>query len=157
MGAGRGPNVRIPPPLIFVAGWIVAWLLHRARPFALDGSETSAWQTAVGALALVAGLTFMFWGIVTFASLRTPIVPTRPARVLVEQGPYRFTRNPIYLGMTLAYAGLAVLLNLAWPLLVLPGVLVLLVLMVVRREERHLGATFGDAYRDYQRRVRRWI
>jgi protein-S-isoprenylcysteine O-methyltransferase Ste14 len=75
----------------------------------------------------------------------------------VEQGPYRFTRNPIYLGMTLAYAGLAVLLNLAWPLLVLPGVLVLLVLMVVRREERHLGATFGDAYRDYQRRVRRWI
>jgi protein-S-isoprenylcysteine O-methyltransferase Ste14 len=157
MGAGRGPNVRIPPPLIFVAGWIVAWLLHRARPFALDGSETSAWQTASGALALVAGLTFMFWGIVTFASLRTPIVPTRPARVLVEQGPYRFTRNPIYLGMTLAYAGLAVLLNLAWPLLVLPGVLVLLVLMVVRREERHLGATFGDAYRDYQRRVRRWI
>jgi len=157
MGAGRGPNVRIPPPLIFVVGWLVAWLLNRARPFAIDSSGTSAWQTAVGGLALVAGLTFMFWGIVTFAALGTPIVPTRPARVLVEHGPYRFTRNPIYLGMTLAYAGLAVLLNLAWPLLVLPGVLVLLVLMVVRREERHLGATFGDAYRAYRRRVRRWL
>jgi protein-S-isoprenylcysteine O-methyltransferase Ste14 len=59
--------------------------------------------------------------------------------------------------MTTAYVGLAILLNLVWPLLVLPGVLALLFLLVVRREERHLGATFGDAYRDYQRRVRRWI
>jgi protein-S-isoprenylcysteine O-methyltransferase Ste14 len=147
----------VPPPLIFVAGWLVGWGLHRAQPFAIDGSGPSAWQTWAGAAMLVAGLALMFWGIATFASCRTPIVPTRPARVLVEQGPYRFTRNPIYVGMTTAYVGLASLLNLVWPLLVLPGVLALLFLLVVRREERHLGAAFGDAYRDYQRRVRRWI
>jgi protein-S-isoprenylcysteine O-methyltransferase Ste14 len=152
-----GPGVSVPPPLIFVGGWLVAWLPHRSLPFAIDGGGVSSGQTFVGGLALLAGLTLMAWGIATFISSRTPIVPTRPARVLVEQGPYRFTRNPIYLGMTVAYCGLAALFNLVWPLLVLPGVVVLVLVMVIRREERHLLATFGDDYRQYRRRVRRWV
>jgi protein-S-isoprenylcysteine O-methyltransferase Ste14 len=153
----RGPNVRVPPPLVFVAGWIAAWLLHRALPFSIDGAGPSAVQRAVGATVLAGGLLLMVWAVLTFAAARTPLVPVRAARVLVESGPFRFSRNPMYLGLTLAYTGLAILLNLVWPFLVLPGVLVLLTVAVVRREERHLMARFGHKYRAYTSRVRRWM
>jgi protein-S-isoprenylcysteine O-methyltransferase Ste14 len=153
----RGPNVRFPPPLVFVAGWIAAWLLHRALPFSIDGAGPSAVQRAVGATVLAGGLLLMVWAVLTFTAARTPLVPFRAARVLVESGPFRVSRNPMYLGLTLAYTGLAILLNLVWPFLVLPGVLVLLTFAVIRREERHLLARFGDDYRAYKQRVRRWL
>jgi protein-S-isoprenylcysteine O-methyltransferase Ste14 len=155
--ASTGPGVRFPPPLAFVAGWIGAWLLHRVLPFSFDGDGASPTQVVVGVLLLVAGLSLTAWAIATFLRARTSVVPTHTARVLVDDGPFRFSRNPMYVGLTAAYCGLAVVLNMVWPFLVLPGVLALLVLAVIRREERHLLARFGDDYRAYQRRVRRWL
>ena len=99
----------------------------------------------------------MLWGLISFVRARTAVMPHLPASRLVTAGPYRFTRNPMYLGITLAYAGLALLIDTAWPLLLLPAVLALLMVVVVRREERYLERAFGDAYRAYRDRVRRWI
>jgi protein-S-isoprenylcysteine O-methyltransferase Ste14 len=80
-----------------------------------------------------------------------------PAATLVQHGPYRFSRNPMYVGLTLSYIGLALTLNTWWPLVLLPLVLLLLFRLVVQKEERHLSEKFGEAYEAYCRRVRRWV
>jgi protein-S-isoprenylcysteine O-methyltransferase Ste14 len=149
--------VFVPPPLFFVGGWIVAWLLNRRLPFEIDGAGPTVIQTMLGLIVLGAGLTLMAWGIVTFRRSKTPLVPVQPARVVVTEGPYRFTRNPMYLGLTAAYTGLAILLNLAWPIVMLPIVLLVLSAVVIEREEQHLRTRFGPAYEAYCARVRRWL
>ncbi len=155
--ASRGPAIRVPPPIFFAAGFGVAWLLHRRLEFFIDGTGAGATQTALGSALLAAGLLVMATGIVTFVRARTTVVPDRAARQLVTWGPYRWSRNPMYVGLTIAYVGLSLVTNLAWPLVVLPAVLVTIRFAVIAREEQYLRAAFGDAYRDYQRRVRRWI
>jgi protein-S-isoprenylcysteine O-methyltransferase Ste14 len=99
----------------------------------------------------------MGWGIITFRRQHTAVYPNQRARLLVENGPYRHTRNPMYLGMTFLYLGVTALLNSWWALLLLPVVLWALVRLVISREERYLAAEFGEHYGAYRRRVRRWI
>jgi protein-S-isoprenylcysteine O-methyltransferase Ste14 len=88
---------------------------------------------------------------------KTTLNPAGPASTLVTGGPFRFTRNPIYLGDTLMYLGLALLFGRRGPLLLLPGVLAALDRGVIRREERYLERRFGRQYRAYRARVRRWL
>lgn len=153
----RGPGVWFPPPLLFVAGFVAARLLDGWLPFEIDDDGGGAIQSAVGTGAIVAGLALMFWGLLTFVRARTTVYPNSPARRLVEYGPYRFSRNPMYVGLTVAYLGLAIEINAVWPILMLPVVLAALVRFVIRREERHLEQVFGDEYRDYRARVRRFV
>jgi protein-S-isoprenylcysteine O-methyltransferase Ste14 len=153
----RGPGIRFPPPFVFVGGFLAAWLLEFLLGFEIDGEGPKAPQTILGLIAIVAGGGLTFWGMATFARARTPIIPNRPAAKLVLAGPYRFTRNPMYVGLTSLYTGLALLLNLAWAIVLLPLVLLVLTKTVIRHEERHLGDAFGSAYADYCGRVRRWL
>jgi protein-S-isoprenylcysteine O-methyltransferase Ste14 len=81
----------------------------------------------------------------------------RPTTTIVEKGPYRFTRNPMYLAMSCAYLGLALVLNNLWALVLLPFVVLVVDRFVIRREESYLTAKFGDPYREYCARVRRWL
>ena len=83
--------------------------------------------------------------------------PSKPALALVDAGPFRFSRNPLYVGLTLMYAGLALLIPALWPLLLLIPVLAVLSWGVVRREERYLERKFGEGYRSYKARTRRWL
>jgi protein-S-isoprenylcysteine O-methyltransferase Ste14 len=85
------------------------------------------------------------------------VLPNRPASALATGGPYHFTRNPMYVGMALLYIGLALVLNTAWPLVFLPLVLLIIDAAVIRREERYLISAFGEEYRAYCSRVRRWL
>jgi protein-S-isoprenylcysteine O-methyltransferase Ste14 len=87
----------------------------------------------------------------------TTLMPNRPASRLVVEGPYRFSRNPMYLGLTTLYLGVALMLNSVWVLALLPGVLLLLQTGVIRREERYLEGAFGPGYQAYRTRVRRWL
>ena len=111
----------------------------------------------LGMVLVGAGLALIFWGIATFLAHRTAVFPNRPAAHIVRAGPYRFTRNPMYTGMTMAYGGLTLLFNDVWPLLMLPVVLVLLVRLVISREERYLAAAFPSEYAEYRQKVRRWL
>jgi protein-S-isoprenylcysteine O-methyltransferase Ste14 len=83
--------------------------------------------------------------------------PFKPSTALVFDGPYRFTRNPMYLGMAAVYVGLAFVLGLMWALLFLPLVLIAVDRLVIAREEPYLERKFGEEYVAYKRRVRRWI
>jgi protein-S-isoprenylcysteine O-methyltransferase Ste14 len=153
----RGPGVPFPPPLVFVAGWLIASLLDRRLEFLIVGNGPGSLQIGLGYAAMTLGLSVMLWGISTFLIARTAIYPASRARAFVITGPYRLSRNPMYVGLTQAYVGLALVLNRAWPLVLLPPVLLALRVFVIGREERYLLAEFGKAYEEYRRRVRRWI
>lgn len=155
--ASRGPDVRFPPPALFVLSWLVTWWLNTRLEFLISADGAGVLQETAGTLLAAAGLALMLWAIVTFLSNRTSVMPNRAARQLVLIGPYRWSRNPMYVGLTLADIGLALFFNQAWPLVLLPLVLLSLLTFVIAREERYLRSAFGDAYDAYCRRVRRFL
>jgi protein-S-isoprenylcysteine O-methyltransferase Ste14 len=150
------PGVRFPPPFLHAVGFGLGMLLHRLWPIGF-GSLPQSTTRMVGWPLIVLGLACAVSGFETFARHRTAIRPDRPAAELVRSGPYRWTRNPMYVGLTTVYVGLALLVGSAWPLLLLPIVVAALVRLVIRPEESYLSATFGTAYDDYRRHVRRWL
>lgn len=145
--------MKFPPPFLFVLGFVAGLALERW----FFRSSLGGRRPVAGWALVLAALAFGFWGIVTFWRARTAVLPHRPARRLVRSGPYRFSRNPMYTGVTTLYLGLALLFDLAWPLVLLPLVLVLLWRLVIRHEERYLLRAFGEEYAAYQRDVRRWL
>ena len=154
----RGPGTPFPPTLLFVLGLLFAWWLHASIPFEIIAAPSfGPWVLAVGAVALAAGAAVFWWGMSTFARARTGILLQRPASRLVTYGPYRWSRNPMYVGFVAMYLGLAILMNSVWPIALLPAVIVSLELIVITREERYLRTIFGALYDEYCRRVNRWI
>jgi protein-S-isoprenylcysteine O-methyltransferase Ste14 len=149
--------VRFPPPFLFALGFAAGLGLHRAVPLPLLPDGPTALTVWLGWALVALGLVVLFWALFTFRAARTSVLPHRPARVVVEAGPYRFSRNPMYVGLGLLYLGLALWLDRLWPVLLLPLVYGLLWALVVRREERYLEAAFGEGYAAYRRRVRRWV
>jgi protein-S-isoprenylcysteine O-methyltransferase Ste14 len=152
--ASRGPGVRIPPPLIYLAGFLAGLAIELIVPSA----QPPGWlRIAAGVAGLGALVALDTSAMIRFARSRTTFNPARAATALVTAGPYRVTRNPMYLGMAAAYAGLAVATGVLWALAFLPAVVIAIDRLVIPREERHLAATFGEDYEQYRRRVRRWI
>jgi protein-S-isoprenylcysteine O-methyltransferase Ste14 len=153
----HGPNVRFPPPLVFVAGFVATWLLNQRMEFLIDGAGARPPQVAIGGVSLAGGLLLMFWAILTFWRARTAVMPIRPARQLVTSGPFRFTRNPMYVGLTFAYFGLALIVNWAWPIVLLPVVLIVMNAAIIEPEEKYLSTAFPEAYGQYSQKTRRWL
>ena len=111
-------------------------------------------------LSAVLGLSWLLlttWSFRRFWASGTSVVPVRPTTALVIGGPYRLTRNPMYLGFLLLYVGVACWFGLVWPLLLAPVLVWVISVSVIGREERYLTRTFGDDYRRYQAHVRRWL
>lgn len=148
----ESPGVFVPPPVIFTGGFLTGMLLDR-----LGALPRYTPLTVVGSILLAAAALLALWALVTFLRHRTAILPHHRAAVLVRTGPYRFTRNPMYLALTTAYVGLALDLGRLGPLLLLAPTLWALVSLVVVREEQHLTARFGADYTAYRAEVRRWL
>jgi protein-S-isoprenylcysteine O-methyltransferase Ste14 len=151
-----GPGAPLPPTLIYIAGFALGWWLDARLPLTSTARfpvalEWSGWLLAAGGAGL------FVWGLATFARMRTGILLQKPATRIVDTRPYSWSRNPQYVSFTMMYVGLALALGVRWPLLLTPLVVVLVTVLVIAREERYLRTTFGDAYADYCRRVRRWI
>jgi len=153
------PGVKFPPPLIFVAGLLAAWFLESrvGRFMLIGGDRSTAPIDTAGLVFVAAGVFLILWAMVMFLRARTAILPMRPASRIVDTGPYRISRNPMYTGMSLAYLGAMFLLNWGWALVMFPTVLAALYRFVIKREEAYLAAEFGEEYLSYCRRVRRWI
>jgi protein-S-isoprenylcysteine O-methyltransferase Ste14 len=154
----RHPGVPFPPPFLFVAGFLAGLGLERwvwRIPVAAD--DWRAVCVVTGWFGVSVGLFLVGWGLLVFFQARTGIIPIHPARCLVTSGPYRFSRNPMYVGLCALYLGLALLLNVTWPVVLFPLVVIALFHLVIRREERYLADAFDDAYALYAQRVRRWL
>ena len=145
------------PPAVFLAGWLAGWILNRYLEFSIDGAGPGAIQIAIGVLFTIAGVGLFLGAGAAMQRAGTTMLQHRAASKLVMSGPFRFTRNPIYLGFTSVYLGASALANAAWPLVLLPVVLITLTAVVVYREESHLRAAFADEYVEYCRRVPRWL
>ncbi len=150
-------GVRFPPPFLFAIGLLAGWVIDRYwHALPLSGFAGSALKP-FGLAALALGIALAVWGVMTFRRAKTAIVPHLSASQLVTHGPYRFTRNPMYTGLTIQYVAGSALLNSAWPVIVLPIVLLILMKTVILREELYLRDAFGAEYAGYVASVRRWL
>jgi len=148
------PGVIIFPPLLFGAALLVGLALEWMFP---NHPLPRATARAVGSAVLVASVILGGWSRTTMLNAGTNLDPRKPAVAIATAGPFRFTRNPLYLSLTGCYLGIALLVNALWPLALLAPVLVITHFGIVLREERYLEAKFGPAYLAYKARVRRWF
>ena len=149
-------GVGFPPPLLYAGGFVAGVGAHRLLPVRV-WPEPPAITSLLGWGLLVAGGLLVASAAYLFRRAGTTPNPTKPTSALVIWGPYRFTRNPMYVGMAALYVGGTLLLNDPWPLAFLPIVITLVQWRVIAREEAYLERRFGDEYRTYKARVRRWI
>ena len=148
------PNVVAHPPLILLGSLAVGWGLWLLVPVTLVGQPPAG---IVGAVIALAGVTLAALGAVRFRAAGTNVQTSRPAEALVRSGPYRFSRNPIYVGLVLIHAAVGIGFDDAWTLVLTAVFAAVLHVGVIRREEAYLTARFGQAYRDYCARTRRWL
>ena len=149
------PRTLILPPAPYAAAILGGWWLDRevhALPL-----ELGVITRPLGWLLLALGLALFIWTLVTFRRHRTTVNPYQAASSLCTEGPFRFSRNPIYVGDWFILAGVSLLLGTAWPLLFAPLIWLLLRYGVIRHEEAHLEARFGGDYLAYKARVRSWL
>lgn len=147
-------GVVAPPPLIFaglLAGGLAADTMWRPRALPGAFSKPIGWALIASSFALGGSAAVMM------RRAHTQLDPYHPTSAIVTGGPYRFTRNPIYLSFTMLYAGIALVRGALAPFVLLPLALGIVTRGVIEREERYLARKFGATYTDYQARVRRWV
>jgi len=150
----RGADVRFPPPLVFLGMTLLGVVLrYAASPFPPSGS----WALWIGVLILLAGLATIVSARTWFVRTGQSPIPWKPTPELILRGPYRFTRNPMYLGLTLIQTGLGLALGNLWISVLSSVSLVLVHFIAVVPEEAYLTRKFGASYQDYCQRVRRYL
>ena len=153
-------GVHFPPPFIYVGGLIVGWLLDRKWPWpvtSVPGSSASTIRLVIAVLCVIGYFAIFAGALSAFRRARTTLIPNRPATAFVANGPYRWSRNPMYVSLALLYLGISLWMNSWWAVLMLIPVLVVIRRAVIAREERYLGVAFPGEYADYCARTRRWI
>lgn len=148
------PGVLVLPPLLFGVAALVVVALHWLLPLRIPAHHTAFW---LGIVLLVTGGGIAAWGLRTMRAAGTNINPSLPTTALVIGGPFRFSRNPLYLALTLVFLGISFAIDTWWGVVVIVPVLLVLHHGVVLREERYLERKFGERYRQYQSMVRRYL
>ena len=148
--------MHVPVPWVFVLTYFVGVGLESVRRSTIPPTVAQV-CTITGGVLFVAGGVVAGWGLWIFRKAGTTTVPGKLSVKLVTWGPYRFTRNPMYVGLVLAYLGEAGLLKQIWPVVVLPLTIAYVNWTVIPVEEARLKEVFRDEYEQYRSRVRRWI
>jgi protein-S-isoprenylcysteine O-methyltransferase Ste14 len=157
MQSPQAPLSVVPwPPLLFAAVVLAGWLAGRLYPLPWPGLED--WPArAIGYGLGIAGIALVVWSIVTLNRAGTTVLPNRGADRLVTDGPFRWRRNPIYVGDILILLGLAELTHNIWLVILVPVFAAAVYWLAILPEERHLEERFGRAYLDYKAATRRWF
>ncbi len=149
------PRTLVLPPAPYALALLVSWWLER-RNHAL-GFDLGRALLPLAWLLVGAGLALLLWTLYIFWRHQTTVNPYKAASDLCTEGPFAFSRNPIYVGDWLIYLGIMIWLGTLWPLVFAPLIWLIVRYGVIRHEEAHLEAKFGAAYRAYRARVRRWL
>jgi protein-S-isoprenylcysteine O-methyltransferase Ste14 len=147
-------GVRMPPPLIYLVLFGLGLLLHQIVPLVLLPMIPAR---ILALIFLGGGVLLAGWSNLLFRRAHTSLVPIKPTTALVVRGPYRLTRNPMYLGLLCVYIGAALWFGLVWAILFIPFVVLAVQRLAITKEERYLEQKFGQVYREYRMHVRRWI
>lgn len=152
------PGLMMPPPIFLAAAVVVALILDWIVPLNFLAAP-SVWslQSWLGLVIGAGGVWLSVSGTREFSRSGTNINPFQPALKLVTTGPYRFTRNPMYLGMIIILLGLGLMFSLEWGIILTPFLWLAFDRLVVAREETYLTTKFGEPYRDFLTRTRRWL
>ena len=145
------------PPVLFLAALLLGLASDYLLPLPLAVTESDPVQWIIAGSLVLAGLALAAAGIGNFSRAATPVPTNEPVRALVTTGIHGRTRNPIYLGLFLVYGGIGLGARSPWTLLLTLPLAITIRYGVVAREEAYLERRFGGAYRDYKRRVRRWL
>lgn len=148
------PGVVAFPGLLYAAAFAIAYGLQLAWPLPILSQPAARWS---GSALCLAGAALILWGIAAMRRAGTNIYPELPSTALVTDGPFRFTRNPLYVALDILFVGLSLEVDMLWGLVMLAPLLVVMHYGVIRREERYLERKFGEAYRAYRGRVRRYL
>jgi protein-S-isoprenylcysteine O-methyltransferase Ste14 len=151
------PGVIAPPPLIYLGTLLLGLILHALFPVRLVRFLPRIARAVLGGSLIGFAVTMITLAFRAMQRAHTNVDPFQPTTALVVEGPFEFTRNPLYLSMTLIYTGVTILVNALWALLLLPVALIVIRKGVIEREERYLEQKFGEQYLHYKARVRRWI
>jgi protein-S-isoprenylcysteine O-methyltransferase Ste14 len=150
----NGAQVRLIPPVVYLLPFALMGALQRWRPWTIPGGAA---LRVAGLALVVSGIALMLWSFVTLMAAQTTVIPWEQVSSVVVTGPFRLSRNPIYLADAITYLGGTLLISSWWPFLVLPGIVLVVRRRIIDREERYLHERFGERYRLYQLRVRRWL
>ena len=145
------------PPVVYGTAVLVAGLLSWVAAWRFEAPELRWSMLAAGILLGLEGVIVAALAAVRFNAAGTAVHPTEPTTAIVSTGVYRFTRNPMYLGMSLALAGLGLALDQLWFLIALPVAMAAVTKLAIEREEAYLAAKFGEQYLAYKAKVRRWV
>ncbi|MDE2173132.1 MAG: isoprenylcysteine carboxylmethyltransferase family protein [Patescibacteria group bacterium] len=148
------PQIIAPPPLIYLSGLTMGIVLHWIRPLPFLPGNLAL---PLGVVFVVISIALIVTAMRAFVKAKTNIDPRKSATSIVSTGPYRFSRNPIYLSMTLLTVGIAMWVNTLWILIALVLVLLIMQFGVIAREETYLARKFGEEYLQYKLKVHRWL
>ena len=148
------PGINVPPPLIYLVPLVFGLLLNRRAHLPFLPRRVAR---GLGWPLLGSGVVLNGWFLLTIREADVPIRTDKPVPRLTTEGPFRYSRNPSYLALAMIYAGIAVLRNSLWAILLLPLVVYVIQRKVIVREEQYLERTFGEEYLAYKGRVRRWV
>lgn len=154
----RGAAVKFPPPILPIVTIIAGYILGRFLPLFPDSTLPTPARYWIGGLIAAASVViFVVLPFLQFRKSGQDPAPWTPTPEIVVEGMYKFTRNPMYVGMLLFCIGFAIILSSVWILILTPICGWLIYNIAIRHEEIYLEEKFGDSYRAYKRRVRRWI
>ena len=148
------PGVRLPPPVFYVAGFLIGHVIESRFPLPFFARPIGI---AVGLALAAVGILFIVTAIPTMLRGHGTLNTAAPSASLVTSGPYAFSRNPMYMGLVLVYSGLVCIFAVTWAIPILLLLILYTQVGVITPEERYLDRTFGDTYRVYRKRVRRWL
>jgi protein-S-isoprenylcysteine O-methyltransferase Ste14 len=142
------------PPFVYLGAIGLGLLLHFAWPVRLVSRAVSG---PLGGIAVLVAVALFLWAVRTFRTADTPVPGNRPTTTIVRTGPYRYSRNPIYLAFSLLQLGVALWVNSLWLLVTLMLAVALMSFVVIPREEHYLESRFPSDYLPYKASVRRWL
>src|SRR5437899_8324500 len=145
------------PPLLFLAALLLGFVSDRLLPLPLPVPRIDLVHWIIAGSLILIGLALAAAGIRNFSRAGTPVPTNEPTRALVTTGVHGWSRNPIYLGLFLVYGGIGIAARSPWALILTLPLAITIRYGVVAREEAYLERRFGDAYRGYKARVRRWL
>ena len=148
------PGVRVFPPLVYAVSLFIGLAIEQLLPLV---SIPGTWRAGPAVILIALAGLLIAPTVMRFRKADTPFDVRKPATTLITDGPYRYSRNPGYLALTLLYLGVGVLFSSAWVCVLIVPTLLIINVAVVRKEEQHLESQFGDDYLRYKTAVRRWL